>query len=82
MCLDKHEGSDGGCDHPSNGWKVVESAKSLLFDLMYGRVVDDAYGAFLRYYWKLPEDEVEVKEFEEKLEDFKMANPTIRHVLY
>ena len=75
----KHESPDKS---PSKWWEVVENTKSSLFDLMYGRVIDDAYYAFLRYYEKLPEDEVEVKEFEKKLEEFKMVHPTIRHVLY
>lgn len=80
---DKREIKNEGVEEPSSkSWDFIENTKSSLFDLMYGRVVGEAYDAFLRYYEKLPEDEVEVKEFEKKLEEFKMAHPTIRHVLY
>ena len=49
---------------------------------MYGRVTGDAWEKFLAYYGKLPEEEVDIKEFEKELQEFKMNHPTIRHILY
>lgn len=67
---------------PSKRWEVVESTKDSLFNLMYGRVTGDAREKFLAYYGKLPEEEVDIKEFEKELQEFKMNHPTIRHILY
>ncbi len=67
---------------PSRSGEIVESTKDFLFNLMYGCVTGDAWEKFLAYYEKLPEDEVDIKEFKEKLEEFKMNNPTIRHIYY
>lgn len=63
-------------------WEIVESTKDSLFNLMYGRVTGDAWEKFLAYYGKLPEEEVDIKEFEKELQEFKMNHPTIRHILY
>lgn len=66
------------------GWEKTEKKKDSLSSLMYGRVVGDARTQFLIELGKLGQDdfEIEVDVFEEKLREFRMNHPTVRHIYF
>lgn len=69
---------------PKEGGEKTEKKKDSLFNLMYGRVVGKARKEFLMELGKLGQEdfEIEVDEFEKKLEKFRMNNPTIPHIYF
>ena len=58
--------------------------KDTLFNLMEGRVFGEAREKFLTEIGKLGQEdfEIEVDQFEEQLENFRMNNPTVRYIYF
>ena len=54
---------------------IVERTEKKLCDLMCCRVFGDAYREFLAYHKKSETDKLDVNQFEELLQEFRVKNP-------